>query len=701
MTPGQGHAIFTAECSHSFHFHCITSCVKFGNHVCPVCRAKWKEIPFHVSSDSPRARSRVNPVNMNRRQAHMSFQHPLLHNLEPCIFNDDETLDTTFKTSGVCYNGSINTVEIKTYPEYSAIPESISTDNFTILIHLKAPLGPRNEISSKNVYVDAEDSRTHRAPVDIVTVLDVSGSMSGMKLALLKQAMGFVIQNLGPLDRLSVIAFSSTARRLFPLRRMSEFGRQEAFQAVNSLTTSGGTNITEGLRKGAKVIEERKEKNPVCSIILLSDGQDTYLLSPTLHNGQHTQPDYRSLVPSSIRDRTVHNVPVHVFGFGSDHDSISMHSISETSGGTFSFIEGEGAIQDAFAQCIGGLLSVVVQEMQVRLECLHHNVQLGWIKSGRYASWVTDGRRSGTIDAGDLYADEERDYLVSVNVPPDHHETHLLRVSCVYSDPVTKEVINPAAVELKISRPELVVSQTMSIEVDRQRNRLQAAEAMAEARASAEHGELSEAVRLLEDCRKRIFESEAAKSGDQLCASLDAELKEMQARMVDRQHYEAMGRAYVLSGLSSHLCQRATTRGDSTNSGSFTQTYQTPSMVDMLQRSQTFSPATRQSNSKMRHTLSFPARPKPRIIINALDSLPSTYWQLALVRFPFRILMDYLLNETALNSGGMKTFWDTIVLVDHSTWTIPHLKPKPCMPPPELEKVVADSRLKDLTKLAC
>lgn len=47
-----------------------------------------------------------------------------------------------------------------------------------------------------------------------------------------------------------------------------------------------------------------------------------------------------------------------------------------------------------------------------------------------------------------------------------------------------------------------------------------------------------------------------------------------------------------------------------------------------------------------------------------------------------------------------EAFWDTIVLVDHSTWTIPHLKPKPCMPPPELEKVVADSRLKDLTKLA-
>jgi uncharacterized protein YegL len=31
-----------------------------------------------------------------------------------------------------------------------------------------------------------------------VTVLDVSGSMSGEKLTLLKQTIGFVIDNLGP-----------------------------------------------------------------------------------------------------------------------------------------------------------------------------------------------------------------------------------------------------------------------------------------------------------------------------------------------------------------------------------------------------------------------------------------------------------------------------------------------------------------------
>jgi 16S rRNA C1402 N4-methylase RsmH len=48
-------------------------------------------------------------------------------------------------------------------------------------------------------------------------MLDVSGSMVGTKLELLKQAMGFAIDNLGPRDRLCVVSFSSGANRLIRL----------------------------------------------------------------------------------------------------------------------------------------------------------------------------------------------------------------------------------------------------------------------------------------------------------------------------------------------------------------------------------------------------------------------------------------------------------------------------------------------------
>uniref|UniRef100_A0A2N9FX00 Anaphase-promoting complex subunit 11 n=1 Tax=Fagus sylvatica TaxID=28930 RepID=A0A2N9FX00_FAGSY len=639
MKPGQGHAIFTAECSHSFHFHCITSNVKHGNQICPICRAKWKEIPFQSpASDLPHGRSRINPVGWPQDDAWMTVLRRLpsprldpsrqissiFHapEPEPVVFDDDEVLDnqpeiTEKSTSSkeAANNNIIGTIDIKTYTEVSAVSRTASHNNFTVLIHLKAPVTIERQDSNINQTESPPVSQNSRAPVDLVTVLDVSGSMAGTKLALLKRAMGFVIENLGPSDRLSVIAFSSTARRLFPLRRMTDTGRQQALQAVNSLTSNGGTNIAEGLKKGAKVLVDRKWKNPVCSIILLSDGQDTYTVSGPI--GANAQTRYQSLVPISICRNNGEGlrIPVHAFGFGADHDAASMHSISEISGGTFSFIEAEGVIQDAFAQCIGGLLSVVVQELQVGVQCAHPSLQLNSIKAGSYRTGTLSDRRMGFIDVGDLYAEEERDFLVTINIPVgcSNDEMSLLKVKCVYRDPITKEMVTlEDAGEVKIQRPEITGELVVSMEVDRQRNRLRAAEAMAEARVSAENGDLAGAVSVLESCNRVLSETASARAGDRLCVSLCAELKEMQERMANRQVYEASGRAYVLSGLSSHSWQRATARGDSTDSTSLVQAYQTQSMADMVTRSQTMILGNPAPQRSLRPAQSFPARTRPR-----------------------------------------------------------------------------------------
>ncbi|KAJ1403102.1 Zinc finger, RING-type [Sesbania bispinosa] len=636
---GSGHAIFTAECSHSFHFHCIASNVKHGNQICPVCRAKWKEIPLSGPSLGPiPGRVSPSPINWPQNDALMAVVHrlplpnarrdlnrrhivPLYQASEPGIFDDDESLNhqpafSERTSKGTEDTDAVRAMEIKTYPEVSAAPMSNTYSNFTVLVHLKATAAAaaaaKRQNLSRNQASLAQISQTPRAPVDLVTVLDVSGSMAGTKLALLKRAMGFVIQNLGSNDRLSVIAFSSTARRLFPLSRMTDSGRQMALQAVNSLVANGGTNIAEGLRKGAKIMEDRKEKNPVASIILLSDGQDNYTVSGS---GSGQPQPYHLLLPTSIsgRDNSGFQIPVHAFGFGTDHDASSMHSISEISGGTFSFIETEAVLQDAFAQCIGGLLSVVIQELQVAIECIHPDLSLVSLKAGSYPSRLMADGHKGSIDVGDLYADEERDFLVSINVPAtSSNETSLIKVKCVYKDPLTQETAILESEEVKIERPEIGGQVVMSLEVDRQCNRLQAAEAMAQARLAAEQGDLTGAVLILENCRKMLSETVSAKSRDRLCVALDAELKEMQERMASRHVYEASGRAYILSGLSSHSWQRATARGDSTDRSSLVQAYQTPSMAEMLTRSQATLLGSPSGQRLLQPLLSFRSQPSPR-----------------------------------------------------------------------------------------
>lgn len=96
--------------------------------------------------------------------------------------------------------------------------------------------------------------------------------------------------------------------------------------------------------------------------MLLSDGRDAYTVLS--QNDQSSVSNYDSLIPPSILHPAIGHraIPVDTFGFGSDHGSQAMHLIAETSGGTFSFIEDVSSIQDAFAQCVGGILSVVAQE---------------------------------------------------------------------------------------------------------------------------------------------------------------------------------------------------------------------------------------------------------------------------------------------------------------------------------------------------
>jgi secreted protein with Ig-like and vWFA domain len=89
--------------------------------------------------------------------------------------------------------------------------------------------------------------------VDVVAVLDVSGSMEGERLEHVKEAMEIFIGKLGPDDRLSVVSFATSVRRLTELTYMSEQGRAVAKEIVDGLVADGSTNMGAALLEGAMV----------------------------------------------------------------------------------------------------------------------------------------------------------------------------------------------------------------------------------------------------------------------------------------------------------------------------------------------------------------------------------------------------------------------------------------------------------------
>ena len=73
---------------------------------------------------------------------------------------------------------------------------------------------------------------------------------------------------------------------------------------------SGGTSIGDGLNIALKILTERKYRNKVSSILLLSDGVDDFgrnYIEKILKKQKDTAP-----------------FSIHTFGFGPDHDSQLM-----------------------------------------------------------------------------------------------------------------------------------------------------------------------------------------------------------------------------------------------------------------------------------------------------------------------------------------------------------------------------------------
>ncbi|TVU31084.1 hypothetical protein EJB05_22753, partial [Eragrostis curvula] len=548
---GRGQTLITAECSHVFHLRCISENVSHGRRDCPLCKATWRDVPV------------VEPAGPYADDEPIAEPGVQQHQAQPAV------------EAGT-------TVTLKTHCERPAVPRAASRDGFAVLVRATAP-GATAE--------DAE-APAPRAPLDLVTVLDVSGSMDGNKLDLVKQAMGFVVDNLGPADRLSVVSFSNDAQREIRLTRMSADGKEAAKRAVEALVAGGGTNIRKGLDVAAQVLAARRYTNAVTSVILLSDGKDNC-------NNRGV-----NLMPPSLRGgHGAGAATVHTFGFGTDHDAAAMHAIAEATRGTFSYIVNHEVVQDSFAQCIGGLLSVAMQAARLDVACAHPGVRVREVKSGLYENHVDADGRAASVQVGDLYADEVRRFLFFVDVPASDEAAaeeeevtnKLLTVRCTYTDAATARVVDVAGEDAVVRRPvELLDGDDQpSVEVERERVRVAAAEDMAAAREAAERGDREGALHRLRVGHAAVLECAigyAAYGGDEddedeCLDELEQDMDEMQSFMVDEEAYEEEGRARLLSGVRSHQMQRASFQGGKATRKSSFQTKAMKSMVTLSAKS--------------------------------------------------------------------------------------------------------------------
>lgn len=534
----QGKAIYTAECGHVFHFACLATHIP--NHttfLCPVCNATWKDLsllaPHNTNNNNL---SQQNDVVENTTEIQTTQQQqqqppppppPQPTHSDTVIrsYNDDEPLpspnictlivpipeadenaeqddqnDDASQSQRILVNpqqtndADSRSLQVKLMPDCAVLSLSSTHVTYALVLKIKAPPPP---------------APPQRSSIDLVAVLGVGGNMRGPKLHMLKRAMRFVISSLGSADRLAIVSFSATSKRLLPFRRMTASGRRVARRVVEKLVCGGnGNNVGEAMMIVAKVLEDRRARNPVTDVILLTDGHEERAQTSDSTNQR------RCFVHVSSCRFTQIEVPVHWFGLRTKarHD----------------YNPGKEVQEDDLAKCMGTISSVVVTDLRVQLRFEPGSAETE-ISSVYSCSGSPTEQSCDDIVVGNMYGEKEKDMVVEVRVATTAlGAQRVMKVRCMYKDPSGNEVVvhdkeEEVTVELPPRR-----GVSCNGRVERVRNMLITKQAMAESKRLVKEEKISSACDLVASARALILMSGSGSGqGQEIVRTLEGELLEL------------------------------------------------------------------------------------------------------------------------------------------------------------------------------
>lgn len=111
-------------------------------------------------------------------------------------------------------------------------------------------------------------------PMDIVVVVPISSSMQGVKISLVRDALKFMVQNLGERDRMGLVTFGSGGGGV-PIVGMTTKAWNGWSGVLGSIRPVGQkshrADVVEGANVAMDLLMQRKSNNPIATILLISD----------------------------------------------------------------------------------------------------------------------------------------------------------------------------------------------------------------------------------------------------------------------------------------------------------------------------------------------------------------------------------------------------------------------------------------------
>lgn len=276
-------------------------------------------------------------------------------------------------------------------------------------------------------------------PVDLVIVLDRSGSMGGRKISDARRAIEQLIHQMDSQDRMAIVSYANTVERLSPLVYLRGDQRERLTRLVRQVFAGGGTNLGGGLQNGIDLLSQTVSAKRQRRVILISDG---------LANQGITSP--RALGAMAAR-ATEQNLGVSTVGVGYDFNEVLMTTIADHGSGNYYFLENPGVFAEIFQREFEAARNVVAGMVELRIP-LQKGVQL--TNAGGYPVAMEDG--VAIIRPGDVLAGQQRRIFLNYQIPTGkggeyglgniqvsyHHQgelrhgetTHTLTISCVQDE---------------------------------------------------------------------------------------------------------------------------------------------------------------------------------------------------------------------------------------------------------------------------
>ncbi|KAJ5653172.1 hypothetical protein N7490_000175 [Penicillium lividum] len=244
-------------------------------------------------------------------------------------------------------------------------------------------------------------------PIDLVVVVPVSSSMQGLKITLMRDALKFLVMNLGPRDRMGLVTFGSSGGGV-PLVGMTTKHWSGWNKILDSIRPVGQKSLRADVVEGANVamdlLMQRKLNNPVSTILLISDSSTS-------------DPESVDFVVSRAEAAKIN---IHSFGLGLTHKPDTMIELSTRTKGSYLYVKDWMMLRECVAGCLGALQTTSHQNVKLKLR-LPEGSPAKFVKiSGALHTTKRATGKDAEAALGDLRFGDKRDVLVQLVISPDN-----------------------------------------------------------------------------------------------------------------------------------------------------------------------------------------------------------------------------------------------------------------------------------------